>query len=320
MATPSSTLRRRGRGRSAGGQHLLRLPRARARHHRPGRGRRRAHGALRRRPRRLRRAAQRRAARHRLRASGSSRASSTILRTATGTQRVRRGLGYAVANARRFEGLDPCPSAIPEVDGNDRLPAENWRPRIRDHGSGPWQGSTRCRPKSPLPGRSGRGKRGPRRPAPEFPWLSDDHHPAPTTLATWRRRGSSSGERGHRGPPGWSATRPARLLRVPLASPLRPERGHRLDARLGHRLLRTRWTSSFAARAASGGGSSRRDQSVYLHPDALSGCRARRAWWSGEHDFPDVVVEVDHTTDVRRGKLWRRTRSGAFPRCAARGS
>ena len=25
---------------------------------------------------------------------------------------------------------------------------------------------------------------------------------------------------------------------------------------------------------------------------------------SGEHDFPDVVVEVDHTTDVRRKKLW----------------
>ena len=24
----------------------------------------------------------------------------------------------------------------------------------------------------------------------------------------------------------------------------------------------------------------------------------------GEHDFPDVVLEVDHTTDVRRGKLW----------------
>lgn len=23
----------------------------------------------------------------------------------------------------------------------------------------------------------------------------------------------------------------------------------------------------------------------------------------GEHDFPDVVLEVDHTTDVRRGKL-----------------
>ena len=24
---------------------------------------------------------------------------------------------------------------------------------------------------------------------------------------------------------------------------------------------------------------------------------------AGEHDFPDVVLEVDHTTDVRRGKL-----------------
>ena len=44
------------------------------------------------------------------------------------------------------------------------------------------------------------------------------------------------------------------------------------------------------------------DQSVYLHP--------RSAWIPedamvvGEHDFPDVVLEVDHTTDVRRGKLW----------------
>ena len=26
-------------------------------------------------------------------------------------------------------------------------------------------------------------------------------------------------------------------------------------------------------------------------------------WWSGEDDFPDVVLEVDHTTDVHRGKL-----------------
>ena len=43
------------------------------------------------------------------------------------------------------------------------------------------------------------------------------------------------------------------------------------------------------------------DQSVYLHPwcarlpvDAME---------IGGHDFPDVVLEVDHTTDVRRGKL-----------------
>ena len=44
------------------------------------------------------------------------------------------------------------------------------------------------------------------------------------------------------------------------------------------------------------------DQSVYLHPG-----RARlpdpAGLEVGKHDFPDVVVEVDHTTDVRRGKL-----------------
>ena len=44
------------------------------------------------------------------------------------------------------------------------------------------------------------------------------------------------------------------------------------------------------------------DQSVYLHPD-----RARlpgeAAMTVGEDDLPDVVLEVDHTTDVRRGKL-----------------
>ena len=44
------------------------------------------------------------------------------------------------------------------------------------------------------------------------------------------------------------------------------------------------------------------DESVYVHPR-----RARlpgpKAMVAGEHDFPDVVLEVDHTTDVRRGKL-----------------
>ena len=43
------------------------------------------------------------------------------------------------------------------------------------------------------------------------------------------------------------------------------------------------------------------DQSVYLHP-----ARARLpvdAMEIGRHDYPDVVLEVDHTTDVRRGKL-----------------
>ena len=44
------------------------------------------------------------------------------------------------------------------------------------------------------------------------------------------------------------------------------------------------------------------DESVYLHPD-----RARMpgpsAMVIGVDDHPDVVLEVDHTTDVRRGKL-----------------
>ena len=43
------------------------------------------------------------------------------------------------------------------------------------------------------------------------------------------------------------------------------------------------------------------DQSVYLHP-----WRARLptdAMEIGWHDRPDVVLEIDHTTDVRRGKL-----------------
>ena len=44
------------------------------------------------------------------------------------------------------------------------------------------------------------------------------------------------------------------------------------------------------------------DQSVYLNPTRaiLPGLSAMVL---GEHDFPDVVLEVDHSTDVRRGKL-----------------
>ena len=44
------------------------------------------------------------------------------------------------------------------------------------------------------------------------------------------------------------------------------------------------------------------DESVYLHPAHAKLPRAP-AMVVGEHDFPDVVLEVDHTTDVRRGKL-----------------
>ena len=46
----------------------------------------------------------------------------------------------------------------------------------------------------------------------------------------------------------------------------------------------------------------RADQSVYLHP-GRSRLPDAAGMVVGEHDFPDVVLEVDHTTDVRRGKL-----------------
>ena len=53
------------------------------------------------------------------------------------------------------------------------------------------------------------------------------------------------------------------------------------------------------------------DQIVYLHPS-----RADLPWSSamvvGEHPYPDVVLEVDNTTDVRRGKL-RLYESWGFP-------
>ena len=44
------------------------------------------------------------------------------------------------------------------------------------------------------------------------------------------------------------------------------------------------------------------DQTVYLHPwrAELVGADAMVV---GRHSYPDVVLEVDHTTDVRRGKL-----------------
>ena len=44
------------------------------------------------------------------------------------------------------------------------------------------------------------------------------------------------------------------------------------------------------------------DQTVYLHP-ARAELWGANAMVVGGHDYPDVVLEVDHTTDVRRGKL-----------------
>ena len=45
------------------------------------------------------------------------------------------------------------------------------------------------------------------------------------------------------------------------------------------------------------------DETVYLRPTRVRLPGARHLT-VGEDDFPDVVLEVDHTTDVRRGKLF----------------
>ena len=44
------------------------------------------------------------------------------------------------------------------------------------------------------------------------------------------------------------------------------------------------------------------DQTVYLYPSRVE-LPGSSAMVVDEHDYPDVVLEVDHTTDVRRGKL-----------------
>ena len=59
------------------------------------------------------------------------------------------------------------------------------------------------------------------------------------------------------------------------------------------------------------------DEVAYLYP-----ARARiptDGLVIGEHDLPDVVLEVDHTTDVRRGKLDLYAAWG-FPRSVGRGA
>ena len=53
------------------------------------------------------------------------------------------------------------------------------------------------------------------------------------------------------------------------------------------------------------------DESVYLHP-AYARLPGPAAMVVGEHDVPDVVLEVDHTTDARGGKL-ARYESWGFP-------
>ncbi len=45
------------------------------------------------------------------------------------------------------------------------------------------------------------------------------------------------------------------------------------------------------------------DQTVYLRPSRVELLGGEGSMVVGRHSYPDVVLEVDHTTDVRRGKL-----------------
>ena len=88
------------------------------------------------------------------------------------------------------------------------------------------------------------------------------------------------------------------------------ERPSRLLTRLAERIAEVRGSpiesyGSTDLLLRDAGGEPRRimqaDESVYLHP-----ARAKlpgAAMVVGEDDFPDAVLEVDHTTDVHRGKL-----------------
>ena len=89
------------------------------------------------------------------------------------------------------------------------------------------------------------------------------------------------------------------------------ERPSRLVTRLAELIARVRGSpiesyGSMDLLLREAGGEPRRimqaDESVYLHP-ARARLPGPAAMVVGEDDFPDVVLEVDHTTDARRGKL-----------------
>ena len=61
------------------------------------------------------------------------------------------------------------------------------------------------------------------------------------------------------------------------------------------------------------GASCKADQAVYLRPEQAR-LPETDSIVVGEHDLPDVVLEVDNTTDVRRGKLGLYEEWG-FPKC-----
>ena len=88
------------------------------------------------------------------------------------------------------------------------------------------------------------------------------------------------------------------------------ERPSRLLTRLTERIARVRGSpiesyGSMDLLLRDAAGEPRRimqaDESVYLHPGRAG--PGTKAMVVREDDFPDVVLEVDHTTDVHRGKL-----------------
>ena len=89
------------------------------------------------------------------------------------------------------------------------------------------------------------------------------------------------------------------------------ERPSRLVTRLAERIAGVRGSpiesyGSMDLLLRDAGGEPRRimqaDESVYLHPAQVR-LPGPAAMVVGEDDFPDVALEVDHTTDVHRGKL-----------------
>ena len=131
-------------------------------------------------------------------------------------------------------------------------------------------------------------------PAPEFPGCKPVHLPREELADSDQRLEYWDG-----------ATRTAWICEP--ASPYHEHSSGRL-VRLTERIAQVRGAPIESYRSMdlrqSGGPQSilQADESLYLHPG-----RARlpgpSAMVIGVDDFPDVVLEVDHTTDVRRGKL-----------------
>ena len=134
----------------------------------------------------------------------------------------------------------------------------------------------------------------PSAPAPEFPGCRPVHLPAEELADSDQRLEYWDG-----------ATRTAWICEP--TAPYHERPGGRLT-RLTERIAQVRGApiesfGSMDLRQSNGPRSiMQADESVYLHPGTAR-LPGPSAMVIGVDDFPDVVLEVDHTTDVRRGKL-----------------